>query len=47
MQGPVTVEYPLGVDPKSLAAPDKPYQDFKLLFDPQKIKVIKASEMFK
>ena len=38
---------PSGVDPKSLADADKPYLDFKLPLDPQKITVIKASEMFK
>jgi zinc protease len=47
LEGPVTCEYPSGVDPKSLSAEDAPYQNYKLPLTPDKIRVIKADEMFR
>lgn len=47
LDGPVTVEYPSGVDPKSLAANDVPYKSFRLPLKPEKIKVLKTEEMFR
>jgi len=47
MMGPaVTVEYPSGVDPRSLRQADMEYNNFLPAYEPQKVHVIRASAMF-
>jgi len=42
----VTVEYPSGVDPHSLREADQLYNNFLPAYEPQKIRIVRASTMF-
>lgn len=43
----MTVEYPSGVDPRTLRAEDRPYLDFSPPWDARKVRIFKAEEMFR